>query len=1046
LGNGPGRSNVKLYFMDQPPGAVERVMVAARSPGLPKKVNTAKNLQMLLELHCAHAHWNFEDVAALYGLTMPSPRPECWACLLAKPRRITHDKTSTRQCTRVSEGFAADAKGPISTPTPEGYLYYFLIVCLYSHHYWAVLAKSQADWQTIWPVFVKREESRSGKERCVSFLITDGHKVHSQSSMRSFNDDRGIQTISTAPQSQWQDPAERGIQTITNGARASLIHGGGRPWMWGWSIMHATAGTNRMRPPVTVVGHEGKSRLRIAYPGVTEAGEMRTQKPFLCLAFKTLSEVERGSNFDPRASPCVHLCYVTTRKSYALLTLPDLSLTYTVQARFVPGSFPLRATDHLANQLNTFLRPSVEDDIYSSVHGPANVLRRRRLAGETMDRSALVVPVPVLVRAPERSSTRGYRPSAAGLQSAAYLPAIAPDSTVSAHALAMQACTIGGASSARFTPDELAARTPRTIFQALRGPDAQYWLPSIVKDFAILRDEQCFINIVEGRPVGAAPPPVEQRFKIKYRAAQPVALGDLAPGDWKTRSLVRGDRFKYGQHFDDTAAPVVHTPVIKVFVAWAVEMGLLLYQWDQGQAFYGNLMDRKGIMVQLPPGYDPWSTAIRPLHLPPLFGELAKALPGIPQGSLLHYLALAPDLRAMQFLPIAPDNCLFLHATLNMGTTVHVDDGILAVPTHADALRFFGPSGLGARRIITWGPLSNTLGVDFEVEYTPTMRRVFMSQRSFAVTILERAKMLDCNPVRTPAVPGQVYTKRDCPTTDEEKDALKADGLLQGDYHTVAASLNFLVTITRDDMRFVQGKVAKYALNPGKVHFKVLKHALRFLKGTLGYGVEFIWRASDVPSVDGPLLLEAWSDSSYADDVDTGRTTIGDVVKVNGATVLATSRLSSRVDSCVNHSELRAFNGVSGSTGETAAVVGVGGPTDGASLAFTKATRTVQWLRGVKAALERRDVDAMPPTPIYVDNAGVLAMIDGNTIKSANKHIYRTLAEARERVHIDRSVRAVKIGTKENIANAMTKQEHAINESAVQLRLIAGPSSAKPLV
>jgi len=86
----------------------------------------------------------------------------------------------------------------------------------------------------------------------------------------------------------------------------------------------------------------------------------------------------------------------------------------------------------------------------------------------------------------------------------------------------------------------------------------------------------------------------------------------------------------------------------------------------------------------------------------------------------------------------------------------------------------------------------------------------------------------------------------------------------------------------------------------------------------------------------------------------------------------------------------------------------------------------------------------MPPTPVYVDNAGVLAMIDGNTIKSANKHIYRTLAEARERVHLDKSVKAVKIGTKDNIANAMTKQEQGLDESAAQLRQITGPISTKP--
>jgi hypothetical protein len=941
----------------------------------------------------------------------------------------------------------------MNTPTPEGYLYYFLIVCLYSHHYWAVLAESQADWETIWPIFVKREEARSGKERCVSFLITDGHKVHSQKSMKTFNDDRGIQTISTAPHSQWQDPAERGIQTITNGARASLIHGGGRAWMWGWAIRHATDSTNRMKPPVAVLGHEGKSRLRIAYPSVTLAKEMRTHKPFLCLCFKTLPKTERGSNFNPRAQPCIYMCYFPEKKAYALLTLPNLYLTFTVEVRFVTGTFPLRVTDHLANQLDTFLRPSVEDELYSSIHGPSNVLRRQRLAGGALDHSALVQPTPVITRqpvvtaalpGPGHSSTRGYMPSATGLQSAAYLPAAAPNSTASVIVVAPQVLAASADFPKKFTPDELAARTPRSIFRALGGPDSSFWLPGIIKDFDVLRAQDCIINITSSKPPGPAPPPVEQRFKIKYRGEQPIALEDIDPSAFKARTVTRGDRFKFGQHYDATDAPVVHTPTLKVLVAWAVAKGLLLYQWDQGSAFYGNPMDRKGVIVQLPPGFDPDSKAIRPLHLPPLYGELAKALPGIPQGSLLHYRAISPALQELQFMPVDADNCLFLHSTLDMATSLHVDDGVLAVPSHEQAERILGSAGLGSKRTIVWGPLHNTLGVDFEVVYTAEKRLVFMSQRAYAVTILERAGMLDCNPAHTPAVSGRAYTKGDCPTTEAEKDELKAGGMLQEYYHTIVASLNFLVTISRDDMKFVQGKLAKYCLNPGKEHFKILKHALRFLKGTLDYGIEFAWNVSDTPPVDGPLHLQAWSDSSFADDIDTGRTTLGDVIKVNGATISATSKLSSRVDSCVNHSELHAFNGVSGAA--STAAIGPDDPTDGSSLAFTRTARTITGLRGIKAALERRDVDAMPPTPVYVDNAGVLAMIDGNTIKSANKHIYRTLAEARERVHLDKSVKAVKIGTKDNIANAMTKQEQGLDESAAQLRQITGPISTKPQI
>ena len=69
-------------------------------------------------------------------------------------------------------------------------------------------------------------------------------------------------------------------------------------------------------------------------------------------------------------------------------------------------------------------------------------------------------------------------------------------------------------------------------------------------------------------------------------------------------------------------------------------------------------------------------------------------------------------------------------------------------------------------------------------------------------------------------------------------------------------------------------------------------------------------------------------------------------------------------------------------------------------------------------------------------------MLKDTTLKSANKHIYRTLQEARERVNLDKSVVAVKVHTKDNIANAMTKQEPVSAESIDQLLRITGPRTS----
>ena len=75
--------------------------------------------------------------------------------------------------------------------------------------------------------------SRSSSPTTTKCIVTDG-------GVQAFNNGRGIETITCAPYSQWQDPAERGIQTISNTARTSLIHGGGKGSVMGPRAMLVT--------------------------------------------------------------------------------------------------------------------------------------------------------------------------------------------------------------------------------------------------------------------------------------------------------------------------------------------------------------------------------------------------------------------------------------------------------------------------------------------------------------------------------------------------------------------------------------------------------------------------------------------------------------------------------------------------------------------------------------------------------------------------------------------------------------------------------------
>jgi hypothetical protein len=365
--------------------------------------------------------------------------------MLAKPRHITPDNVSLREVTRAFEGVAVDWKGPFSVRTPEGFLGFFLIIDLFSSRSWVHLAATSSEWSTFWPHFVARIQAKLGKQG-ISFVITDGAKIFSQTSITTFNEEKGIETITTAPFSQWQNPAERCLQSVVRGAVADLIHGGGPDWAWGHAVHHSNDSLNRSPPATPVPGKEGVSRLRLNQPTMTLEQELRNHKPFLCLCFKTTPDQYRLKDFGPRAEACVHLRYDPARKAYIVLTLPDLKMFWSLELRFVVDSFPLRSTSPMSRQLDLFVQPTADDLAYSSIHGPANMLRRRGIAG-VGDR-ALISSTPALVQ-PLRRSER-----------------IAEASI--------------NVTNAVLTSDQMAALTPLNAKEALTGLYKDQWLKAIL--------------------------------------------------------------------------------------------------------------------------------------------------------------------------------------------------------------------------------------------------------------------------------------------------------------------------------------------------------------------------------------------------------------------------------------------------------------------------------------------------------------------------------------------------------------------------------------
>jgi hypothetical protein len=139
--------------------------------------------------------------------------------------------------------------------------------------------------------------------------------------------------------------------------------------------------------------------------------------------------------------------------------------------------------------------------------------------------------------------------------------------------------------------------------------------------------------------------------------------------------------------------------------------------------------------------------------------------------------------------------------------------------------------------------------------------------------------MADCNPAKTPLPPGQKFSVSDQPKTIEEINDMK-----NVPYQEALGAIMYLATCTRPDLAYTMQFLSRPMLNPGREHWNALKHVLRYIKGTLDFGITY-----NGNNADGTLLI-AYADSSFGDCQETGRSTHGYIVTMAGGLVSWSSK------------------------------------------------------------------------------------------------------------------------------------------------------------
>ena len=132
---------------------------------------------------------------------------------------------------------------------------------------------------------------------------------------------------------------------------------------------------------------------------------------------------------------------------------------------------------------------------------------------------------------------------------------------------------------------------------------------------------------------------------------------------------------------------------------------------------------------------------------------------------------------------------------------------------------------------------------------------ISLGEGKYAVEILNRFGMMDCKAMNTPMASNLKLL------SDASSEAI--DVVM---YRQMIGSLMYLTNI-RLDICFLVNTLSQFLIDPRHVHLIAAKHILRYLKGTIDYGLKY--------EVNQKIKLEGYVDSDWTGSAIDRKSTSG---------------------------------------------------------------------------------------------------------------------------------------------------------------------------
>lgn len=726
----------------------------------------------------------------------------CSDCLIGKQSRSPIPKKSSWRAKEVLELVHSDICGPISHATTSDVRYVLCFIDDYSRKGWAYFLKEKSEAFSYFKEFKKKVETETGKP--IKCLRTDRGGEYTSTEFSEFCKLHGIRRqLTTAYTPQQNGVAERKNRTVMNMVRSMLSMRKVPRFLWAEAVNWTFYILNRC-PTLAVKNITPQE----AWSGVKPSVEHL--RVWGSLAHVHVPSEKRGK-LDDKSNTCVFLGFSKEAKGYRLYnpTTKKIVVSRDVVFEETKGW----NWDEEQEQCDTELKWNDDDLPWGE--------------GDSDGEEEAGVPV---TAAEEEEPQATVREGRRQTRPPSYLRDYVTEDEVVGENDEVNMVQINSSDPATFTEAQKCINWREAM-------DAE--VDSIEKN--------CTWELSD-LPPGAKCIGVKWIYMTKLNE-----LGEVSK--YKARLVAKGYAQEHGVDYTEVYAPVARMDTIRTIVSTAARKGWDIFQLDVKSAFLHGIL-AEDVYVQQPEGYEVEGKEEKVY-------KLHKALYGLKQAPRAWFSRIEEYFDKEGFEKSENEETLFIKRSKRgnlLIVSVYVDDLIYTGDDDTLMKEFklsmekeFDMSDLGKMRYF--------LGI----EVLQTNQGIHMSQTKYAMEVLRRFEMEDCNAVRNPMVPGS--------KVDMDENGERIDETF---YKQIIGSLMYITT-TRPDLQFTVSLLSRYMSRPTKLHLQAVKRVLRYLKGTMDYGIWYKRGGA------GELLV--YTDSDFAGDIDSRKSTSGYVFLMDNADV-----------------------------------------------------------------------------------------------------------------------------------------------------------------